>query len=206
MVLEGFYGPITELQTSALIEAKQSSDRLLKIIESFLHISSLESGNLSLTFAKCNLTALLSSIINEQSQQIKKRSQNIVYSRDKNNVTSNVDEHFLRMAFENIVENASKYSGSDTTIVVKLQVSIPLIVIDITDQGIGIAKEDIHSIFQKFTRVQHGKAQEQSGTGIGLYWASEVIALHHGSITASSVPHKGTTFTIVLPLTRCFTT
>jgi two-component system sensor histidine kinase VicK len=71
--------------------------------------------------------------------------------------------------------------------------------ISITDQGIGIPPQDVHKIFDLFSRIDNPSVLQQDGTGIGLYWAKKIVSLHHGTIAVSSEHKKGTTFTIELP-------
>jgi signal transduction histidine kinase len=104
----------------------------------------------------------------------------------------------LRMALENIVDNAGKYSPAATTTTLSVTEGDEGLVISIKDEGIGIATADLSKLFQKFSRIEN-KSSDAAGTGLGLYWAMKVVDLHGGSITVRSRPGKGSTFKLLLP-------
>ena len=102
------------------------------------------------------------------------------------------------MVIENLLDNASKYSPENTTITITLSQNSHS-TITIADQGVGIAKKDHEQLFKKFSRVHNAMSISAAGTGLGLYWAKEIITLHGGEITLDSKPNHGSTFTITLP-------
>ncbi|MNY49701.1 Sensor protein SrrB [compost metagenome] len=111
------------------------------------------------------------------------------------------DPDKIRMVFENMIDNASKYSDPGTSIVVSVSDDEGMIRIDITDQGVGIAPEDVDRLFEKFNRIHNHLSNHVGGTGLGLYWAKKIIDLHGGIIKVASVLGKGSTFSVFLPKT-----
>jgi signal transduction histidine kinase len=103
------------------------------------------------------------------------------------------------MVFENLIDNASKYSGEDKTVTVKLQEQADEAQIAIIDNGVGIKPEDQDRLFEKFSRIDNPLSTQVGGTGLGLYWAKKIIDLHEGRVTFKSVAGEGTKFTIHLP-------
>jgi signal transduction histidine kinase len=99
----------------------------------------------------------------------------------------------------NLLINAIKYSPDANKIIVKSKVASGHIVVVVEDFGIGLAKEDIDQLFQRFYRVKKTALQYQ-GIGLGLYIASENIKKHHGKFTIESEPGKGSRFRFSLPL------
>jgi two-component system phosphate regulon sensor histidine kinase PhoR len=110
-----------------------------------------------------------------------------------------VDANHFRMVLENLVDNATKYTPAGGTISVVAHVRGQLMRISVKDTGVGIAGEDIPRLFEKFTRIPNLLSDTVGGSGLGLYWANKVVALHGGTIEVKSQVNKGTTFSIVLP-------
>ena len=108
------------------------------------------------------------------------------------------DPLHLRMIFENLINNANKYSPSGTNVEVIVSATDEVITVKVKDEGIGIDKQDIPKLFNKFSRIDN-VSSTASGTGLGLYWAKKLVELYNGTITISSKLNKGTTFTVKLP-------
>jgi signal transduction histidine kinase len=115
-------------------------------------------------------------------------------------LTANIDAAQIHMAIGNIIDNAIKYTADGKQITVSLRGLATTVELKITDQGVGIAKPDQDKLFQKFSRIPNPRSILVGGTGLGLYWTKRIIQLHGGTITVSSQPDKGTTFTIRLPI------
>jgi signal transduction histidine kinase len=106
----------------------------------------------------------------------------------------------VRLVLENLLENASNYSPEGKTITVKLgKTKKNQAKISIKDQGVGIAKQDIAKLFQKFSRINNPLSNSVNGTGLGLYFSKKILELHGGKVSVRSNPGKSTTFTIILP-------
>lgn len=110
-----------------------------------------------------------------------------------------IDVVKMESVINNIISNACKYSGENATIAVAMERQEDNVVIRISDDGIGIADDDIPFIFQRLYQSPRTKGVKE-GTGIGLYIAKQFVELHEGRITVTSLPGSGTTFTIVLPI------
>jgi signal transduction histidine kinase len=110
------------------------------------------------------------------------------------------DIGYLRMAVENLINNARVYTPDGGAIALKLLADTKQAKIVVEDTGVGIHKKDLTKLFAKFSRIHNELSVQAGGSGIGLYLAGEIIRLHGGSISVSSKINKGTTFTITLPL------
>jgi two-component system phosphate regulon sensor histidine kinase PhoR len=102
----------------------------------------------------------------------------------------------------NLVDNAIKYSGENTSIEIHLHNTADQLQFSIADHGIGIPQEYHKKVFEKFFRVPTGDVHNVKGYGLGLNYVSEVIRSHHGTITLNSSPGEGSCFTISLPRTH----
>jgi signal transduction histidine kinase len=103
------------------------------------------------------------------------------------------------MVLENITDNASKYSPARTTLEVRLAKDANNYTVGVRDEGVGIARADMGKLFKKFSRIDNPLSVDAGGTGLGLYWAKKIMALHKGTVKVSSTPGEGSTFTIILP-------
>jgi PAS domain S-box-containing protein len=200
LLIEGYGGTLNKDQSLFLQTAYESNNRQLAIVDDLLNIAQIDSGNLKLRKSKIDLVQTLSSITAEQVIKLKDKKQSINIKTKVKNLYCQVDERRLRMALDNIIDNASKYTPDGGKVTVSLSRSENRIGIEIADNGIGIAKKDIPKIFKKFSRIEHADAAAQSGTGLGLYLAKKIIDLHGGKIKIESVLGKGTKFIITLPL------
>lgn len=112
------------------------------------------------------------------------------------------DPYLLELSFNNLIENAAKYSKEAPRIRINLQKNNSFIKITITDNGIGIPKEDLEHIFERFYTVNKAHSRKLGGSGLGLSIVETIIHKHFGKISVTSDLDKGTTFTIELPIER----
>lgn len=199
MVLEGFFGDIPDKQRHSLQQAFDSNERQLKIVEDLLRTAHIDAGRTKIEKVDTDIVELLGSIIDEQKNHFAKRKQIVEFNTKTKPYKISVDADKLRMALENIIDNASKYTPDGKKITVTLTHNKKTVTIDIADQGVGIGEEDISKIFDKFARVNNPLSHEVGGSGLGLFWAKSIIDLHNGSIAVKSEVNKGTTFSITLP-------
>jgi two-component system, OmpR family, phosphate regulon sensor histidine kinase PhoR len=112
-----------------------------------------------------------------------------------------LDKEAIQIVFDNLTDNAIKYSAHPVSISVKLRSTEKQNIIEFTDKGIGIGIKDQKTIFHKFHRVYNKNIPNVKGTGLGLFWVKEIIKLHGGKISVKSDGlNKGTTFIIELPI------
>ena len=112
-----------------------------------------------------------------------------------------VEQNAFRILLSNLMDNAIKYSPSPVRITVRMRCASKRIVIEFSDEGIGLDSNEQKRIFNKFHRVQHPRMPNVKGTGLGLYWAREIVKYHGGKIEAfSEGRNRGTTFRIELPI------
>lgn len=199
MVLEGMAGDMTHSQQALLQKAYESNERQLTIISDLLKVAQLDAGKVQLHRSEVNLAELLMDVIKEQEDTYLKREQTLQFVVPPFTPIVFADPGKMRMVFENIIDNASKYSEAGKSIKVMLTEQDDTIVVAIQDEGVGVATEDLPKLFEKFNRVHNHLSNHVGGTGLGLYWAKKIVDLHGGVIEVTSVLAKSSTFSIYLP-------
>ena len=111
-----------------------------------------------------------------------------------------MDADAIAQAFQNLLDNAVKYSGESKEIIVTLAAETDHVAIVVRDHGIGIARDEQRKIFERFHRVGTGLVHDVKGSGLGLSIVHHIVAAHGGSITVDSAPGEGSTFTMQLPI------
>ncbi|MEP7204782.1 MAG: ATP-binding protein [Candidatus Saccharibacteria bacterium] len=202
MVLEGFVGNISESQRDILAKAYESNERQLNIVSELLKVARVDAGKVRLLTADVDLVRLLADTIKEQQRTYFGRSQRVEFVYSSAAVIAVVDKDKMRMVFENLLDNASKYSDAGKTVRVEVIDGAREVLIKIADQGVGIKKEDQIKLFEKFSRIHNHLSDQVGGTGLGLYWVKKIINLHQGRISFVSQYEVGTTFNVYLPKKR----
>lgn len=199
MLLEGFVGTLTDRQRNMLRKAYESNERQLRIVSDLLKVAQVDAGKVMLRRDEVNINELVDDVLHEQQNRFLTRKQRVVCEHSEEAAIANIDRDTIRMVFENIIDNASKYSANNTTITVAISQDDGVVRVRITDQGVGIAKRDQAQLFQKFARIDNPRSTLVGGSGLGLYWAKKIIDLHDGDITVTSKIGTGTTFEVSLP-------
>ncbi|MDB5161236.1 MAG: multi-sensor signal transduction histidine kinase [Candidatus Saccharibacteria bacterium] len=199
LLLEGYADALTPSQTLFLEKADESNNRQLRIIDDLLQVARIDSESFKLHMSTLEIKKIIEKVVEDLQDKLKSRNQKIVYQLPDKPIPVRGDSERLRMVFENLIDNASNYSPSGTTITIKLRPSKNSAVIEIKDEGVGINRQDFPKLFQKFSRVPNPLSVEVGGTGLGLYWALKIATLHGGGIKVQSRIDKGSTFTVSLP-------
>jgi signal transduction histidine kinase len=200
MVLQGYAGDVDKKQAKLLARAYSSNERQLEIVNQILHISRIESGRLELSTEPVDLGEIAKSVLNDYRPILRAKRQSIKKLIDKKLPPVNGDPTYLRMVIENLISNASKYTENRGNVSVRAYAEKTDVVLEVSDTGVGIAKEDLPHLFQKFSRIHNELSVSAGGTGIGLYLSKLVVKLHGGTIEAITHKKVGTTFRVKLPI------
>jgi signal transduction histidine kinase len=177
--------------------------RLRFQVEKVLQMSMFDKKKGTLRLQDVDANSLISNVVHTFRLKVEKYGGHITASFDANDAIVNVDEmHFTNVIF-NLLDNAVKYRNEDVPLELNIStknVSGDKLRITIADNGIGIKKEDLKKIFEKFYRVSTGNRHDVKGFGLGLAYVYKMLNLMGGSITAESEYGKGTRFIITLPL------
>ncbi len=199
MLLEGFVGELQKDQFDMLQKAYQSNERQLKIVSDLLKVAQVDAGKIMFTKDYVNLNDMVYDAIYDMRGVFAARHQEIEFEAIDPAPLAFVDHDSIRMVFENLIDNASKYSEENTKIKITIHESIKNVMIDVADQGVGISSRERARLFEKFARINNPLSTKVGGTGLGLYWARKIVDLHDGTITVKSKKGQGTTFTVSLP-------
>jgi PAS domain S-box-containing protein len=202
LLLEGFQGEMTDRQLLIIQKAYESNERQISTVNSLLEVAQLDAGKVVLRKTSVSIDNLIRDIIEEQTDSFVKRDQTIIYNHKEGLAEVEIDLKYFRMALENLIDNASKYTDTSGKIIVSTKQNNNEQIISIKDNGVGIAAENITRLFEKFSRISNDLSHKVTGTGLGLYWAQEVIDLHGGKLDVSSELGKGTMFTVRIPLRK----
>ena len=177
----------------------KDTDRLHKLINSILEISRIEQKRVSHNY-HITSAEIIPKII-ENSFKNFRLPENAVKIQGAVRGKCVIDNDAMQIVFDNLTDNAVKYSADPVSISVKLKSNEKQNVIEFSDHGIGIGIKDQKTIFNKFHRVYNKNIPNVKGTGLGLFSVKEIIKLHGGKISvASQGLNKGTSFIIELPI------
>ena len=177
--------------------------RLRFQVEKVLQMSMFDKQKGTLRMQDVDANSVIANVANTFRLKVEKYGGKILTSFDAHNAIVNVDQmHFTNVIF-NLLDNAFKYRREDEPLelcITTRDISHDRLEIVVSDNGIGIAKEDLKKIFDKFYRVSTGNRHDVKGFGLGLAYVHKMITLMHGDIKAESELNRGTKFIITLPL------
>ena len=178
------------------------TNRMMRMVTDLLHLSRIDNASGHLDVELINFTAFITFILNrfdKMRSQDQEKKYELVRDYPITSVWIEIDTDKMTQVIDNILNNAIKYSPDGGKITVSMKTTDDQMILSISDQGLGIPKEDLPKIFDRFYRVDKARSRAQGGTGLGLSIAKEIIKQHNGFIWAKSEYGKGSTFTIVLP-------
>ena len=178
------------------------TNRMMRMVTDLLHLSRIDNVTSHLDVELINFTAFITFILNrfdKMKSQDEDKKYELVRDYPINSVWIEIDTDKMTQVIDNILNNAIKYSPDGGKITVSMKTTDDQMILSISDQGLGIPKQDLPKIFDRFYRVDRARSRAQGGTGLGLAIAKEIIKQHNGFIWAKSEYGKGSTFTIVLP-------
>jgi signal transduction histidine kinase len=186
---------LDESQQKMINVMEQSGKEMQRLTNNLLDLSKIESGKVIINNEKLQLSTLLDEVILSLKQDAEKKNVKIITKIEGSVSVIYGDSFRLKQALYNIVDNAIKYTKENGTISISAESIGMKVQIQIKDTGIGIAKKDLSSIFDKFAK----RAAGYKGTGLGLYISKSFIEAHKGEIKVESEYGKGTTFKLYLP-------
>jgi len=181
------------------IMAKDTT-RLHKLINSILEVSRLEQKRVAHNFHIYDADNIFHQIIDNSSKHFN-LPDGAIKTEGNTGKQCVIDKEAMQIVFDNFTDNAIKYTAGNVKINVRLKTLLKRIIVEFTDNGIGIGLKDQKTIFNKFHRINNKAIPNVKGTGLGLYWVKEIIRLHGGKVNVRSEGQtKGTTFIVELPI------
>ena len=199
MLEDGTFGPVSEELTPLLPVLLGKIDEMSRLINGMLETARLEDGALELRRERLDLRDVVAEGVRTLEPLAGPRHR-LVSSVPGDPVPIDGDAARLTMVVANLVHNAIKYSPSGGSVRVVCGLDGGSATVDVSDQGIGIAGQDLDRLFTRFGRIQSTLTRDIPGTGLGLYLARDIARRHGGDLTVVSEPGRGSTFTLRVPL------
>jgi two-component system phosphate regulon sensor histidine kinase PhoR len=187
----------TRQQFLAIIE--EESDRLATLIEDLLEVSRIESGTVKIERGIVNIVAIIKKNLTALEPLAEKKNIELEANVSDKLPELQGDESKIESVITNLVNNAIKFTPEHGKISIGAEVANGEMIIRISDTGMGIPREALSKIFERFYRV-HRPGKQIQGTGLGLSIVNKIVTMHNGRIEVESELEKGTTFTVILPL------
>ncbi len=181
-----------------LATAYEDSDHLNRLVTNLLDMTRLEAKALKIHIEPCELRDVIGSSLQSLKEEVAGR--NIIIDLPEDLPEMPMDFVLMMRVFINVVDNAVKYSQPEDPIEITVRPLEGKVKIDVKDKGIGIPKEDLVRVFDKFYRAV--KPRQITGTGLGLSICKGIVEVHGGQILAQNNPDKGVTVSVILPLVR----
>ncbi|WP_026568076.1 cell wall metabolism sensor histidine kinase WalK [Bacillus sp. UNC41MFS5] len=190
-----------EIAPNFLEVTRTETERMIRLVNDLLQLSKMDSTDYRLTIEWVNFVDFFDRIIDRFEMS---KEQNVTFKRKlpKHAIFVEVDEDKMTQVLYNIISNALKYSPEGGQVTFSMKEMDDKIIVSISDQGVGIPKENIKNIFDRFYRVDKARTRKLGGTGLGLAIAKEMVNAHGGAIWATSEEGKGTRISFSLPYER----
>jgi len=179
---------------------KRNASRLYGLVNQLLDLSKLEAGKMTLEVSEQNIMPLLKGLVLSFSSLAERKKITLNFNTIEENLNVYIDKDKVEKIITNLLSNAFKFTPEGGKIDFTVEKLIKDVEIRIADNGIGIPKERIDKIFDRFFQVDGSQTRENEGTGIGLALKKELVELHKGKIKVESKEGEGTTLTVLLPL------
>jgi len=181
---------------------KDENKRMNKQVETILQAALLDKQEVQLNLKRLHAHDLITGALNNIHLQVEEKQGELDVSLDAEKDIIMADEVHFTNLINNLLDNAVKYSKDSLQIKLTTQNVGNLLKIKIEDNGIGMNKETLHRIFEKFYRAHTGNVHNVKGFGLGLSYVKTMVVAHHGNIKAESVLGKGSSFIITIPLAK----
>jgi signal transduction histidine kinase len=178
----------------------EQSERLALLTDNILSLAKIEEGRAEFAFETTDVSALLTKVVSSFQERVRHEGFDIELKVQGPIPLVAVDRTALSQAITNLIDNAIKYSGDSRKVVVGVSVEGQSLAIAVRDFGVGIKKEDIDRVFERFFRGGDELTRTVKGSGLGLTLVKEIVEAHRGRVQVESEPGKGSVFSILLPL------
>lgn len=200
IMTEGSLGNITREQKKGLEISGRNIDRLLVLIENLLHFARLEMEEFAVSKERLDPVRLMKDVVGSFEKETNRRQIGFDTCFPEEELMIQAEADRIRLVFLNVVDNAVKFSPNGGVVTICVRSEIPnMVVVEISDQGIGIPGEEQERVFESFYQVDGSSTRSHTGIGIGLALAKKLVQLHDGTVEIMSAPGSGTIVRISLP-------
>lgn len=175
---------------------EDQSNRLIHLVENVLSVSKMNAS--CEVLKKVDVNEVIKRIIPMFTEQYKTRK--FVQKLNSNLPPARLDEDKFQQILTNLIDNAAKYSTDGKTVTISTELVENFVEMKITDEGVGIKKEDFDKVFKKFSRLENHLTSTTQGNGLGLYITKQLVENMGGQISFTSEINKGTTFRVLMPV------
>jgi signal transduction histidine kinase len=201
LLREGEAGELTEEQHQFVSIVERNSDRLLRLVGDLLFVAQVEAGKITLEPEPTDVEELVRQAVDTARPAATERGIELDLDLDGLGVLV-ADRARLAQVLDNLISNALKFTPPGGHVGVRTSRRADVVVIEVSDDGMGISEEDQSQLFQRFFRTASASEQSIQGTGLGLSIVKAIVEAHDGVITVESVAGEGTIFRVELPLAR----
>lgn len=199
MIVDKQFGDNVEDYTQIVERSIERVKGMRSLIMDLLDLTKIESGTINRDVKDLNIVEIAQLSIDSM-KPFAIQNDVFVYLNTNHEIRMKADARELEIVFNNLVSNAIKYNRKDGRVDVAIKPKDNFIVITVSDSGIGMSEDDMSKLFNEFVRIKNQKTKNISGSGLGLSIVKKIVDTYEGDITVTSVPEKGTTFTVTLPL------
>jgi signal transduction histidine kinase len=192
-------GDVSEKQEKLLARAKERTRGLLNLIKDLLDVSKIEAGRMVQYKEPLTLQEIIQRVVDLMRVEAENKKIDLQFPAPSQNPLIHADRTSMEGVFTNLISNSIKYTPEGGKVWVTLAEEGGFAKASVSDTGIGIKKEDLSRIFDKFYRVRTVETRQIVGTGLGLSIVKSIVDAHLGSISVESEEGGGTTFTVLLP-------
>ena len=205
MLLDGDLGEITEDQRNFIEKTYLSNERMISLINDLLDITRIEEGRYLYRPTLAGLEDITQFVLNSYKEEFEKRKIKCIFLKPTKRLPAvKVDIEKIRLAIQNLIDNAMKYTPVAGEVTVSLKCGKKEIELSVKDTGVGVPKDQQNRVFTKFFRGVNVIRMETDGSGLGLYITKNIIEAHGGKIWFESEEGKGSTFYFSIPLKEEF--
>ena len=193
-------GALNEKQARFSKHIYDSGKHLLNLINEKIDISKIESGKVDLIYEDFSLREIMEDVRNITQPLAIKKHIKLNFPAFEYDITIKADGIKFKQMLYNLVNNAVKFTPNNGKVTVTADMTGGKLQVSVADTGVGISEEEQKKLFTPFYQVDSSCSREYQGTGIGLSVTKKLVELHRGKITVESIPGKGSTFTIIIPV------
>jgi two-component system sensor histidine kinase/response regulator len=201
-LIKSRYDGYTDEERKKMIEIiNDSSDQVYSLLDNLLNWSRAQRGTLHFNPRMTNIVSLIDSKIDLMNFQAENKNIKIEFDHTPEDIEFEIDPDLINVVIHNLLTNAIKFSHAEGKIRVNSKIENNHLIISVSDNGIGISKDDAKKLFSHDARFTSKGTNQEPGTGLGLIICKDFIEIHHGEIWLESELNKGSSFFIDIPVT-----